>query len=58
MSTEHNSPEGQDRGYESPRVERLGSLAEMTQANRHSHTADGGVYHISPTSTVLLTTSH
>jgi hypothetical protein len=58
MSTAHSSPEDSDRKYESPRMERLGSLTEMTQANRHSHVGDGAIFQISPTSTVLLTTSH
>lgn len=65
MSTAYTPPEGQDpavenrRKYESPRLERVGSLAELTQGLHQSATADGLSYHlpIPPPNTVLLTIS-
>lgn len=43
--------------YETPHIEKVGSLADLTQASRYSATGDGGVFHPTANSTVLLTTS-
>lgn len=46
------------REYEAPRLERVGSLSELTQATQYSSIGDGGtVYHPSPSTTLLPTLS-
>ena len=51
-----------NRKYEAPRLEEVGSLAELTQAVNLSTNADGVVYTIPPGivpgNTLLGTTSH